>query len=66
MINNRLKEHKIVIINNTNLVLHNTKYSLGSNSFFKKITNYVKFSTSMSYYHRSIFIGILLGDATIR
>jgi hypothetical protein len=31
-----------------------------------KITNYIRYSTSMSKYHRSIFIGILLGDGHIR
>jgi len=48
------------------LVISNNKYSLGKNMFYKKITNYVRYSTPMSDYHRSVFIGILLGDAHIR
>lgn len=48
------------------VVIWNTPYSLGNNLTKGKITNYIRYSTSMSYYHRSIFIGILLGDAHIR
>lgn len=48
------------------IVIWNTSYSLGSCLFNKKITNYIRYNTSMSNYHRSIFIGILLGDGHIR
>jgi hypothetical protein len=48
------------------IVISNSSYSLGNDSFQKKITNYVRYSTTISDYHRSIFIGILLGDAHIR
>jgi hypothetical protein len=39
---------------------------MGNSPFNKIVTQYVRKSTNMSFYHRSIFIGILLGDATIR
>lgn len=48
------------------VAIWNTPYSLGNNLPQRKITNYIRCSTYMSYYQRSIFIGILLGDAQIR
>jgi len=48
------------------VVIWNTTYSLGNVLLNSKITNYIRYGTSMSKYHRSIFIGILLGDGHIR
>jgi LAGLIDADG DNA endonuclease family. len=47
-------------------VIKNSNYSLGYSLFNTKITNYIRQRTNMSDHHRSILIGIMLGDATIR
>jgi hypothetical protein len=48
------------------IVKWNTKYALGSSPLYTRISKYVRSNTYMSNYHRSIIIGILLGDAHIR
>jgi hypothetical protein len=48
------------------VVIWNTTYSLGNVLLNSKITNYIRYCTSISKYYRSIFIGILLGDGHIR
>lgn len=51
---------------NKSLVIINSSYSLGSSIFYHKISKYVRDNTKISSYHRSVLIGILLGDAHIR
>ena len=66
MINKKTLSTSVSYYNKKEIIIWNTPYSLGNNLTNRKITNYIRYSTSMSYYHRSIFIGILLGDAHIR
>jgi hypothetical protein len=47
-------------------VIKNSNYSLGYSLFNIKITNYIRQSTNMPNHHGSLYIGIMLGDATIR
>jgi hypothetical protein len=63
------KKNLVIYVDNKKtkeVVIWNTTYSLGNNLLNRKRTNYIRYSTSMSNYHRSIFIGILLGDGHIR